>query len=156
MSAFVISAAHMDRVVSGLIGRDCFGQIVPQFHGAYTADATYSTCKASTIGRRLYSMNIEAVTCRYPAAADRPADMPGPANAHRLPTGYAYAGRLCGAPRTLAELVDAYKAIQSLLYQCSEGNVPDHADFQELTAAAGAIAERIIQALPQYKDATWA
>ena len=42
-----------------------------------------------------------------------------------------------------------------LLYQCSEGNVPNGRLFNELNRAAGELAQAIVQDLPEYDQASW-
>ena len=51
--------------------------------------------------------------------------------------------------------VEQFKAITCLLYQCSEGDVPNSPIYGELNRAAGELAQRIVQDLPEYDKASW-
>ena len=42
-----------------------------------------------------------------------------------------------------------------LLYQCSEGKVPNRRLYDELNRAAGELAQAIVQDLPEYEKASW-
>ena len=55
--------------------------------------------------------------------------------------------------RTL--LADSLKALQCLIYQCSEGNIPETDAYQALKAAESAIAIAIAEAHPAYAAAGW-
>ena len=51
--------------------------------------------------------------------------------------------------------MEQFKAIHCLLYQCCEGNVPNSPLYDELNHAAGELAHRIVQDLPEYDKASW-
>jgi hypothetical protein len=51
--------------------------------------------------------------------------------------------------------MEQFKAIHCLLYQCSEGKVPTSRLYDELNHAAGELAQRIVQDLPEYDKASW-
>jgi hypothetical protein len=51
--------------------------------------------------------------------------------------------------------IEQFKAISCLLYQCSDGNVPNSPLYYELSHAAGELAQRIVQDLPEYDKASW-
>jgi hypothetical protein len=42
-----------------------------------------------------------------------------------------------------------------LLYQCSEGDVPEQSLFKALESIISSIANEIIQAMPDYEQAPW-
>jgi hypothetical protein len=48
-----------------------------------------------------------------------------------------------------------FKAIHCLLYQCDEGKVHETRPYEELNRAAGELAQRIVQDLPEYDMAAW-
>ena len=54
-----------------------------------------------------------------------------------------------------ASPVSQFKAISCLLYQCSEGKVPNSPLYGELNRAAGELARAIVQELPEYDKASW-
>jgi hypothetical protein len=51
--------------------------------------------------------------------------------------------------------VEQFKAMCCLLYQCSEGKVPNTPLYGELNRAAGELAQRIVEDLPEYYKASW-
>jgi hypothetical protein len=51
--------------------------------------------------------------------------------------------------------VQQFKAISCLLYQCDEGKVRESRLYAELNHAAGELAQRIVQDLPEYDMAAW-
>ena len=51
--------------------------------------------------------------------------------------------------------VEQLKAMCCLLYQCSEGKVPNTPLYGELNRAAGELAQRIVEDLPEYYKASW-
>jgi hypothetical protein len=71
----------------------------------------------TALGRALFDMNRRAVLARYPGDED-----------------YAAVPPYQWVPRKMSA-IEAFKAIECLLYQCSEGNVPDEPLFATLVAA---------------------
>lgn len=51
--------------------------------------------------------------------------------------------------------VFAVKQLQCLLYQCSEGDVPDSPLFQAMQKLSGDLCESIVRRLPAYERAPW-
>jgi hypothetical protein len=140
MSAFVISPETMSRAVRAICARNSYGQIIPTFAGVDTSAKNACTL----IGRRLFTLNVEAVMQRYPDD-----------NASE----YAYTETFeLLTPNNPAmhrgkALIAGYKALGSLAYQCSEGDVPQTDLYRELRTAMGAIAEQIVTNLPEYEAA---
>lgn len=151
MSAFVIDEATMHRVVQGICARGRYGRIVRQFAGI----STDSPGAAIEIGRRLFTLNIEAVMQRYPDCQNDPSHLPGEAGCQHYPQIY-LAPALRTGPCGRALLVDSFEAMCCLRYQCSEGDVPEGASlYRELNGAIGAVACEIVQGLPEYEAAGW-
>lgn len=157
MSAFVVQPHTMSSAVRGICA--VFGRypnfVVPLFDGIDTSRAEAPTL----IGRRLFTLNIEAVQQRYPDTIDRPQDMPGPCNsdgeatAHRIARDFLY--RPTARRVSTDEMVASLKALHCLRYQCSEGNVPETPLYQEITRAIGRIADAIVSEMPAYEAAAW-
>lgn len=149
MSAFVVSEKTMTRVVTALCARNRYGHILPMF-GNIGTDAPDAPTK---IGRLLFSLNIEAVTQRYPDCEDDQSNMPGTVGCQSLPMTFSCrSGHYLSVP----SLIDGYKAIRCLIYQCSEGDVPERAAvYRWLVAASGVIAGEIVSNTPEYEAAEW-
>jgi hypothetical protein len=151
MSAFVIDTDAMDRAVQAICAAGRHGMIVGKFDGIDTSASDAGTL----IGRRLFTLNIEAVMQRYPDTQDNPDDMPGTVGCAEYPTTYRFNGRP-GARLPAGRLVAGFKALQGLRYQCSEGDVKGTPLYRELTDVIGTIAADIVERLPAYEAAPWA
>lgn len=152
MSAFVVDTDTMDKVVRAICARSRYGQVIPQFAGLYTEAPDSLTA----IGRRLYTLNVEAVQQRYPDTNDNPDNMPGPIEpipAAQLPHRYTH--RSGQHVLNFDAAVACLKAMHCLSYQCSEGDADESGIFKELTAAIGTFADHLIQSLPAYERAPW-
>lgn len=91
----------------------------------------------------LNRMNADALQARY---GDDPAQ-----NTYDGPAGDGH-GIAHGRPG----LVQLYKLMQSYLYQCNEGNIPERPEYQALRAITVSLAATIVEMLPEYKQAKWA
>lgn len=89
------------------------------------------------LGRRWFAMNREAVIQRY--RDDSEFAMPN------------YEFKLL-APRNP---VDYVKAMQCLIYQCSEGDVPDTQEYANLRDVLNVAMGKLIRAMPGYESAAW-
>ena len=95
-----------------------------------------TSCESlDALGARLFAMNARAVSARY----GEPEEVP------------AFRYRPLGAVHPMHQL----KAVECLLYQCSEGNVPNEDDFLALEGLAAKLREKIVNALPSYSEAPW-
>jgi len=159
MSAFVIDQATMTRALRGIFAAHPMaswsGQIVPEFCGDCTSYGDRRWIAPTMLGRRLFALNIEAVQQRYPDCRADPSNMPGFDGCEYMASRYEAPASLIGARCDAALLADSLKALQCLIYQCSEGNVPETAEYQALKAAESAIAIAIAEAHPAYARARW-
>lgn len=134
MSAFVIDDKAMQRVVRG-------------FKKLHSDSPTYWSNKIAReipmneemdwdlLGEKLFEMNVNAVNQRYgDNEKPNPFKFKEPFN---------------------SPLVWSLKAMQSLRYQCSEGNVPELPLYHLLDSACGSLAEKICRQLPEYENADW-
>lgn len=127
MSAYLVRKETIDDAVDVMnFERTCYGGIV-------------SAEDCDELGRRLWDMNARAVSERYDEAREVL-----PAYQHR----YTFAGARTATPAKL-------KAAQCLLYQCSEGTVPELALYHELEKAISKYTAAIVAELPEYKAASW-
>lgn len=158
MSAFVVDTETMDRCVSTICARGRYGQIINVFAGIDTERRDART----EIGKQLFSLNIEAVMQRYPDCEDNPGNLPGPCDEDGNSTALRQRDMYCnlGSSRNLQRarqpfLIDGYKALQCLRYQCSEGDIDQKPLYQALSEAIATIAEEIVESLPEYEKAAW-
>ena len=56
---------------------------------------------------------------------------------------------------TDATPVEQFASMRCLLYQCHEGKAHESRLYDELNHAAGELAQRIVQDLPEYDKASW-
>lgn len=98
------------------------------------------------LANTLWDLNIEAVHQRYPE--DKTDSMPGQYENQKLVhhTPYQY---------TPTTTIQAYKSLQCLVYQCSEGNVPNNPLYKMLEELENAMARQIVYDLPAYDEAKW-
>lgn len=144
MSAFIIGKETMDHVLT-MIDREqqqCMsGEYSFGGHRAETTD------DLTTLGQTFYAMNLDAVTQRYPG--DTKEHAPGPCDISDIHENYVY--QHCDM--TPAQ---GYKSIRCLIYQCSEGNVPDVCGlYKTLAEFAEKLAHSIASDSPEYEAADW-
>jgi hypothetical protein len=137
MSAFMVNTNVMAKVVTAiLLNFDMFdGKSTAR--GSLLAAPTDAQKEAGIkIGRKLFLLNRRALRARYDCGT------------LRLPE-FVFDGWAEASP------VEQFKAIHCLLYQCCEGKVPTSRLYDELNLAAGELAQRIVQDLPEYDKASW-
>lgn len=136
MSAFIVSDAVMQKVVRAIsVSRNS------SWSQPFAGISVKSANDLDRIGAALFDMNDEAVSQRY---GDEP---------QHAGEGWKFNNNF--APMSTNEKVAASKAMQCLIYQCSEGDVMDNGLFAALKAEAAYLAEDIIASLPAYADAAW-
>ena len=138
MSTFLVNTNVMAKVVTAILLN------LETFDGESTcrtallAAPTHAQKEAgSKIGRKLFLMNRKALHARYGHSGDE-----------RLPD-FVFERWADATP------VEQFKAIHCLLYQCSEGNAPNSPLYDELNRAAAELAQRIVQDLQEYEQASW-
>ena len=143
MSAFVVDTTCMDRVVRG------FALMQPRMFNQDSLTAS---------GRQFFKLNIEAVQQRYGGLhrADPIDDIEG-----GRATDYEYTEppEVPGCPPD----IDSLKAMHCLIYQCSEGDVPEQRLYQLLVEISQKLEARIraehgtddIHDMPAYQRAEW-
>ena len=138
MSAFMVNANVMAKVVTAiLLNFDTFdGESTAR--GPLLAAPTDAQKETGTkIGRKLFLMNRRALRARY-----------GCSDHLRVPE-FVFEKWADATP------VEQFKAMSCLLYQCHEGKVHETQLYDELNHAAGELAQRIVQDLPEYDKASW-
>ncbi len=125
MSAFIVSDRCMQNVVTA-VGND----------DNLTAE------DRDNEGRALYEMNTRAVNARYP---NRKPEEPPP-----FSWNVAYKGQF-----DLKKWCQLLVSVQCLLYQCSEGKVPEELAYAHLKDCERDLRNEIVSSLPEYKQASW-
>lgn len=139
MSAFMVNTNVMAKVVTAiLLNLDRFdGESTRR--AALLATPTDAQEEAGTkIGRKLFLLNRRALRARYGGCGEH----------LRLPE-FVFERWADATP------IEQFKAMCCLLYQCGEGNVPISRLYDALNRAAGELAQRIVQDLPEYEKASW-
>lgn len=90
-----------------------------------------------SLANRLHAINVEAWHQRYPSEKRGTAE----------PCRFEFQIHMTD--------YQVLKDLDCLLYQCSEGTVPESDLFKRTEALAGGMAVELIRRTPQYNDATW-
>lgn len=133
MSAFLVSNQTMQKAVEAVLIAEA---------NAWSGDTVEAKeNQVSMLGTQLYKLNQDALAARY--GDDDPAEL--------------FIGR--GFRARMASQGDAniqrLKSLNCLIYQCSEGDVPETELFKRLEKAAGGLAQIIVTSLPAYDTAKW-
>jgi len=138
MSAFMVNTNVMAKVVTAiLLNFDTFdGKSTAR--GALLAAPTDAQKEAGTnIGKKLFLLNRRALRARYGRRE------------HLCLPEFVFERWADATP------VQQFKAMSCLVYQCCEGKVPNSPLYDELNHAAGELAQRLVQDLPEYNKAFW-
>ncbi len=128
MSAYIVERETIDRVVTCIKEQKQDGWVTRAF-------PTLTAGTPNEIGQRLWKMNVQAVERRYEER-----------NPVRL---YKFQLRPCSQ-------VQAIKSLACLLYQCSEGNVPETPLYKEFEGFQNHLAGDFVRSLPEWDQAEWA
>jgi hypothetical protein len=138
MSAFMVNTNVMASIVTAiLLNFDTFDGESTCRTALLAAPTDEQKEVGAKIGRKLFLMNRKALSGRY-----------GCGDHLRLPE-FVFEKWADATP------VEQFKAIVCLLYECCEGKVPIRPLYDELNRAAGELAQRIVQDLPEYDKASW-
>lgn len=129
MSAYIVEKATITKAISTLKGLNAFEEIAEDFSLTKASPGAWSE-----LGQILWNANVDAVNQRY--------------NDKEKYEVFFFQENLC-------RRVEGYKAIRSLLYQMSEGNVPDTQCYKALDKWSNYIARVIVSELDEYKEAQW-
>lgn len=126
MSAFIVSDETMEAVLFAVFKKSS----VWLTHDLRTSKGMRE------LGQELVNLNYQAVNYRY-NEEDEP---------HKFvykSTGHKY------------NKFQQLKSIQCLLYQCSEGNVPENNYYKELKRIEKSLISEIVHSLKEYDEAQW-
>ena len=137
MSAFIVTAGHIDYLVSAAISAN-----IP--YGSVTwARERVTLANADTVGAGLWRANVTSVAHRYPR--DTPDELPGPVP-YTDPDTYTFRQYRSVAP------VQVLKALACFEYQaCEHPGWP----ASEARAFCDRLRRAVISRLPGYDDAAW-
>lgn len=88
----------------------------------------------SDFGQRLWNMNVNAVDQRYDEITRR--------NVYEF-------------KKVVVSKIQAYKSLRCLMYQCSEGDVPDSELYKQMDVFGDRMASNIVYDLPAFDQAEW-
>lgn len=144
MSAFMVSADCMNRVVNAVMARFNAQGPAYSFRTFAGVDLFHRTADTE-IAAALYAMNRAALVARYP-------DTHSDGGYSDIPE---YRFSWVRHDSKIMRFVSAYKATECLLYQCCEGDIDKTPLYQELLAFKHWLAGEIIDMLPEYEKANW-
>lgn len=138
MSAYIIDPETMDRIISYLYLRNAGQRLYPRhtlWHGLAELQPR-DHAEAQEIGQAVYVMNREAVRHHYPQDDD--SQLPGPSEWT--------IDQWVWHPTLPVSARQAYDEIGCLLYQCSEGDVPETRLYQRLELMRITLAMELVRA----------
>ena len=138
MSSFMVNSNVMNKVVTAILLN----------LGAFDGESTCRVALLATptdaqkeigakIGRKLFLLNRKALRARYGCGE------------HLHIPEFGFEKWADATP------IEQFAALRCLLYQCHEGKVHESPLYGELNHAAGELAQRILQDLPEYQKASW-
>ena len=138
MSAFIVNTTVMAKVVTAiLLNLETFDGESTCRTAMLAAPTDAQKEVGTKIGQKLFLMNRRALCARY-----------GLGDHLRVPE-FIFE-KWADAPP-----IEQFAALRCLLYQCHEGKVLEGPLYGELNHAAGELAQRILQDLPEYQKASW-
>jgi hypothetical protein len=164
MSCFILTHESLNRIVQAARALDCKHRY--EYLGKAFEGLKYDLITdAERLGQDLFDMNVDAFCERYPAEEVNAATTLASLGCRTLPlkcrTSYPedigefeyYAAM--PAPLTREALIQAHKSASCLLYQCSEGDVPERPLFKALKAFTQRLAKEFITIDPRWEEAQW-
>lgn len=151
MSAYIVSKAHIDAMVSAA------GEVIFQDHASgltwYHEGERYEVSYGDRImgtlaGQMLWTANLKSINCRYPDTIDMPSNCPGPNDFKGPETIEAYVFK----PTPRLSPVAVLKAVDCYVYQSCED--PEFYS-SEAYAFCEALRHKMTRQLPGYDDAPW-
>lgn len=145
MSAYVVDQKTIERILTWLDGSEGMSSRALLLDAIDVRDPSDLR---NEIGKALWRMNVEAVMQRYPDTRDG-TDLPGPIEFVPAQIETADFGT------ELVTTGQAYKSTSCLLYQCSEGDVPETPLYEALRVVERTLAGFLAEDHPEVKVAEW-
>jgi hypothetical protein len=138
MSAYIVEDETINKIMAGIVGAIHNGGY-PHFQLTVGFYAKCGAVDPQTLGELLFDLNIQGVEARY-----------GEGEAEKFrPLDYKYQSVL-----PLGD-ISFLKSLQCLLYQCSEGEVPETPLFKAMEKLSHDLALHIVESSAKYESATW-
>jgi hypothetical protein len=136
MSAFIVGTETIQKVMTAIdsMNRDVHASVY-EFNGKRVG----TNDELSKLGGLIFNLNVEAVCQRY---SDEELKI--------VPFKFKPTAALKGNA-----LVPHFKALQCLIYQCSEGDVPERPEYKAMEKLAADVAAFIVTTMPEYDAAKW-
>lgn len=155
MSSFIVSAQCMNRIVTFLDVKSSRNTIHQSTYRALLAkylllpaSEDYAYVDTQKLVNTLFDLNIKAVQERY--GDSNPSKMP----CHNTTNKQLSIGKVHYI-YTESSIIQVFKSVQCLIYQCSEGNVPNDPLYKFLEDLENTIAKHIVYELAEYEKANW-
>ena len=143
MSSYVVEDETINRIIAWFdrdrMGSDHITTYILGDHGYTCAE------DLERLAHDLFQLNVDAVNQRY-----------GPGEAEKFrPLDFQYSSTVTGwGDSRIMNAIRALKSLQCLIYQCSEGDVPQSPLYRMLRDTESAIARWIVSTMPEYEMAT--
>ena len=133
-----------------IVDDDCIERAVRVFdHFKNSAFMAQEDCDA--LGSRMKRLNDEAVSCRYSDAQRESYHSPATEEDE-----FAFSYKHRTPMSSLGDKVQALKSLQCLIYQCSEGDIPEKSTlYADMVKKERLLMGEIIGMLPEYDRAVW-
>lgn len=144
MSAFIVSEQCMKNIIYNLFWDHTFKDRNSIFtYNDYRKIDTYEHKDFHKLAEELYKMNQEAVKQRYPDDTSDYINIPDCEKIDWTGNG------------TKLDKFQALKSMHCLIYQCSEGNIPETKLYKFLSDLVHCWESYIINEMPEYEKAEW-
>jgi hypothetical protein len=150
MSAYIVDRKVIHRIVTAICterSHDCAAREIARRLGTLLSTEALPVIRAATnigtaIGHELWKMNLDAVSQRYPR--DKSGERPGPIDFKDSDVDeYVYEPQPLNFEATGKTIDDDFG---SLIYQCSEGDVPQSQLYRGLVELQGILAVQYLRA----------
>lgn len=144
MSAFIVSKETMDHVVTMVMREKFYKNAGPR---TFAGMPIWSSDSRTMLGRMFFAINLDAVTQRYPE--DTKESAPGPCDISDIHEAYEFVEQQISQAQGL-------KSMHCLLYQCSEGDVPETSElYKALDKLSDELTKQMATDTPEYDAAVW-
>lgn len=137
MSSFIVSQGCMNNIINGIYWNHKFKDFGG--HALLEARDLNKSQDFERLANDLFKLNQKAVNGRYPATKG---------------DSYSKVEAFKWESKTVS-IFQTMKSLNCLIYQCSEGNVPNTKLYKWLEKVSDALTAHIVIDLPEYNNAKW-